>query len=147
MTTPVVAPPRRPLVRPRRGVALIDTLAGCVLLLLVFAMASGHLAEWSQRVSTARSALAQMAIPRRALLALAENTYAAQPTGTTTTVFDTVQVLYTRIANTNAPRVPRYTIILADARPDAVMRPDTFQVDLNPYITIPTGFDLGDTRP
>jgi hypothetical protein len=137
----------RLLLRPRRGVALIDTLAACAMLILVFAMVSGQLAEWSNRVSAARSALAQMAIPRRALLALAENAYTAQPTGTTTVVFDTVRASYTRITNNNATRVPRYEIILTDVRADAAIRPDTFQVDINPWITVPTGFSQGDARP
>ncbi|MGI8547398.1 MAG: hypothetical protein ACR2M1_08680 [Gemmatimonadaceae bacterium] len=137
----------RGVVRSRKGFALIDTLAACVLLLMVFAMASSHLAEWAKRVSDSRTALVQMAIPRRALLAIGENTSATLPTGTTVAQFDTVQATYTRITNSNAVRIPRYRIILADTRPEAAIRPDTFEVDVNPYVTVSTGFDSGDTRP
>ncbi len=134
--------------RGRRGVALIDTLAACVLLLLVFAMASGHLAEWSKRVADARSALVQMEIPRRVVAAFAETSSASFfPTGTQAATFDSVTATYTRIANPNTARIPRYEIIVADARPDAAIRPDTFQIDFNPYLMSVTGFDQGDTRP
>ena len=136
------------IARVRRGVALIDALAACIVLLVVFTMASNHLAEWSKRVADARTALVQMAIPRRVVAAFAETSSASFfPAGTQSSVFDTVTATYTRVANPAAPRVPRYAIVIADSREDASVRPDSFQVDFSPYLLSIANVEQGDTRP
>ncbi|MBW7932382.1 MAG: prepilin-type N-terminal cleavage/methylation domain-containing protein [Gemmatimonadaceae bacterium] len=135
------------MARRRRGFTLVETILAMLLLVIVSIWAAQGLEPAQQMARTRRAMTNQQETPRRIVSEYSRTAGTLVLNTPVTTVYDSVQVVATRVANTQLSAVPRVKFVMSDQHKAAGTRPDTVTVDFHPLMTGGTNPNLGDRRP